>query len=637
MSLDASRVTEELALPSVEKPKAKRKARRKHVKTPSETLANGFEVTRHAVAPGRTRGFVLRAFPTEDQAHRLNQLIGQGRHLWNWMLDFQETSYAQGVSLHNKAGAALLNAAITAKLRSARADAARVLTHPASPELWGEHWLADCPRTLVTQKLDDLNKSWKAFFKGTGGKPTFKSRSSRDSVRFQMDPRQHDQSLFVHFPAEAQRAQDENGDLLPFQPHYRQGRDPQDTWVKIPNVGRVRVELSEPIRGQIVTITVKRRSVCRRNLRWSNTTWAGYEIVLTANDVPIEKDRPANWAKRVDWETDALANQGPGKLGTGLGLRDPAGVVALDMSIPNRAVTSNGDVLGRRDQDPHTSAAHQRYLRRQKRDQRQASRKQRHRQREAGFGLKPGDMGYRGGSHQPVPLPSRKTWTPEQKAAMRPSGRQKVLDNQIARDRATAKRQKTHDAHVFTTALVLAFHTIVVEGLTLKGMAQSLSRAFRRGFNEAAMGEILRMLTYKCELYGRTLVVADRWFPGSKRCSNPACHQVSRDLKLSDRTWTCPHCGTHHVRDPNSTYNLWQEGCAAVGIPTGMQISPSSAGESPVAGRGGLQRWIGNRGESHWKPRSTAAREASRTERNTGLVVSTMNRTAPRGTVRRLG
>jgi IS605 OrfB family transposase len=522
-------------------------------------------------------------------------------------------------------------------LRAAREDAARVLTHPASPELWGEHWLADCPRTLVTQKLDDLTKSWKAFFKGIGGKPTFKSRSSRDSVRFQVDPRKHDQSLSVHFPEDAQRARDANGDVVPFPPHYRQGRDPQDTWVKIPNVGRVRVKLSEPIRGQIVTITVKRRSVCRRNLRWSNSTWAGYEIVLTANDVPIEKDRPANWAKRVDWEADAWLNGGPGKLGDGLGLSDPAGVVALDMSVPDRAVTSNGDVLGRRDNDSYTSAAHQRYLRRQKRDQRQASRKQRHRQREAGFGLKPGEPGYRGGSHQPVPLPSRATWTPAQKAAMRPSGRQQALDNQIARDRTTAKRQKTHDAHVFTTAFVLAFHTIVVEGLTLKAMAQGLTRAFRRGFNEAAMGEILRMLAYKCDLYGRTLVVAHRWFPSSKRCSNPTCHQVNKEIKLSDRFWTCPHCGTFHVRDPNSTYNLWQEGCAAVGISTGMQISPSSAGESPVAGRGGLQRWIGNRGESPHVVDLTAASEASRTEGNPGLVISTMKRAARRDPYRRLG
>lgn len=242
-----------------------------------------------------------------------------------------------------------------------------------------------------------------------------------------------------------------------------------------------------------------------------------------------------------------------------------------------------------------------------------------------------------GWARQPVPLPPRKTWTEDQRAAMQPSGRQQTLDRQIGRDCATAKCQKTHDAHVFTTALVLAFHTIVVEGLTLKAMAQGLSRGFRRGFNEAAMGEILRMLAYKCDLYGRTLVVADRWFPSSKRCSNPACHQVNRALKLSDRTWVCAGCDTHHQRDPNAANNLWQEGCAAAGISTGTHSAPLSAGESPVAGRRGLHHWIGTRSESFLGAGSAAASEASRTWGNPGLVASTPKQAAQRSLDRGLG
>ena len=114
--------------------------------------------------------------------------------------------------------------------------------------------------------------------------------------------------------------------------------------------------------------------------------------------------------------------------------------------------------------------------------------------------------------------------------------------------------------HKFTTDLVRNHHTIVVETLMIHAMAQSLNRGFRRKLHEACMGEIIRQLKYKCARYGRRLIFVDRWFPSSKRCSNPACHQKNADLKLKDRPWTCRHCGVVHDRDANAAFNLWQEG-----------------------------------------------------------------------------
>jgi IS605 OrfB family transposase len=207
-------------------------------------------------------------------------------------------------------------------------------------------------------------------------------------------------------------------------------------------------------------------------------------------------------------------------------------------------------------------------------------------------------------------LQKRNTWTAEQKLAIRPSARQQVVANRFAHEQGRAKKAKRYDADVFTTYLVLKYHTIAIEGLTLKGMARGLNKGFRRGFNEAAMGEILRMLTYKCELYGRTLVVCDKWFPSSKKCHK--CGWINKELALSDRVWTYTECQTVHQRDPNATQNLKQEGCAAVGISInaiGQQIpdTEQTAGASRVAGRRGLDLWVGfNTG-----PSSTLADEAS--------------------------
>jgi transposase len=34
--------------------------------------------------------------------------------------------------------------------------------------------------------------------------------------------------------------------------------------------------------------------------------------------------------------------------------------------------------------------------------------------------------------------------------------------------------------------------------------------------------------------------------------SAPGCGAVNADLTMSDRTWTCPACGTFHDRDENA-------------------------------------------------------------------------------------
>lgn len=92
---------------------------------------------------------------------------------------------------------------------------------------------------------------------------------------------------------------------------------------------------------------------------------------------------------------------------------------------------------------------------------------------------------------------------------------------------------------------------ITIEDLNVKGMMKNkhLSDAIRKqGFYE-----FKRQLEYKCKFRGIQLVVADRFYPSSKTCSQ--CGEIKKDLKLKDRVYKCS-CGLSIDRDLNASINL---------------------------------------------------------------------------------
>lgn len=94
--------------------------------------------------------------------------------------------------------------------------------------------------------------------------------------------------------------------------------------------------------------------------------------------------------------------------------------------------------------------------------------------------------------------------------------------------------------------------TICVEDLNIEGMKHNKHLAY--SVSEACLGEFYRQLEYKCRWVGKNYIVIDRWAPSSQRCSH--CGFINKSLKLNEREWTCPVCGTHHDRDLNAAYNI---------------------------------------------------------------------------------
>jgi putative transposase len=110
-----------------------------------------------------------------------------------------------------------------------------------------------------------------------------------------------------------------------------------------------------------------------------------------------------------------------------------------------------------------------------------------------------------------------------------------------------------------TTGLVRRFDVCCVEDLHVGGMMDGHDRA--RRMSDVGMYAFRQMLTYKCRWYGKELLVVDRYFPSSKRCSD--CQHVLESMPLSVRSWNCPCCGVFHDRDHNAAKNILSAGQAA--------------------------------------------------------------------------
>ena len=103
-----------------------------------------------------------------------------------------------------------------------------------------------------------------------------------------------------------------------------------------------------------------------------------------------------------------------------------------------------------------------------------------------------------------------------------------------------------------TLRLVKTYDKVVVEDLNLKGISKFLRNA--HNMNDTSWATFVSKLQQKGKDFGCSVIKADRWFPSSQLCH--VCHYQKKDLKLSDRRWTCPKCGTHHIRDVNAAVNL---------------------------------------------------------------------------------
>lgn len=117
-----------------------------------------------------------------------------------------------------------------------------------------------------------------------------------------------------------------------------------------------------------------------------------------------------------------------------------------------------------------------------------------------------------------------------------------------------SKIRKDYNQKALQSILKQKPRFIVIEDLGIKNLMKNkhLSKAISN-----AQWYLSRLfLMNQCEKLGIELRLAPRFYPSSKLCSN--CGHRNTDLKLKDRTWTCPKCNIVHDRDVNASINLEQ-------------------------------------------------------------------------------
>lgn len=127
------------------------------------------------------------------------------------------------------------------------------------------------------------------------------------------------------------------------------------------------------------------------------------------------------------------------------------------------------------------------------------------------------------------------------------------LESKLRAIRRRIRNKLVTNIHNFTAHIVkLNPKAVVIENLVVNHLRKL--KNIGEKINEAHFYEIRWQLEYKCSWKGIPVIIADRFYPSSKKCS--CCGNVKEKLSLSERVYVCEKCGYVEDRDFNASLNL---------------------------------------------------------------------------------
>lgn len=132
----------------------------------------------------------------------------------------------------------------------------------------------------------------------------------------------------------------------------------------------------------------------------------------------------------------------------------------------------------------------------------------------------------------------------------------KKVQLKLAKLHEKIKNQRKDFQHKWSRKIVNENQVIISEDLNIKGMLKNHKLA--KSIQDASFGIFCNMISYKANEQHRIYLKIGRFYPSSKLCH--CCGFKYKGLKIEERFWTCPECGTYLDRDENAAINILNEG-----------------------------------------------------------------------------
>lgn len=131
------------------------------------------------------------------------------------------------------------------------------------------------------------------------------------------------------------------------------------------------------------------------------------------------------------------------------------------------------------------------------------------------------------------------------------SSNRKKANLKVALLHEKISNQRLDFLHKTTTAIAKQYDTVACENLNISGMMRNHKLA--QSIADLGLGRFYTLLEYKMQEQGGNYLEIGRFEPSSKMCG---CGVINKELKLSDRIWTCKSCGSINDRDGLAAKNI---------------------------------------------------------------------------------